>query len=80
MARKMMREIDRALSDVLHFIEESKPVKERNSFKRRQLSFLGADVKRPCVPFDKGMARLEAKKQRRLALVQRRRDLRGSRQ
>lgn len=75
MVKKMKKEIDCALEDVLHFIEESKPAKERNSFKRRQLSFLGADVKKPCVPFNKGMHRLEAKKQRRLAVIQRRKDL-----
>lgn len=69
MVRKMSAELEKAYGEVLDFIEESKPAKVRASFKRKQLKFLKADVKKPKVPFDKGMRRLEAKKQRRLEAV-----------
>lgn len=66
MARKISAELEKAYNEVLGFVEDSRPARARASLKRKQLKYLKADVKKPMVPFNKGMRRLEAKKQRRL--------------
>lgn len=62
----MDKELERSYKEILEYIEEEKPARARTSYKRQQLAFLRADVKRPQVPLNKGMRRLELKKQRRL--------------
>ncbi|KAI4291301.1 hypothetical protein PAPHI01_0575 [Pancytospora philotis] len=70
MVQRMDKQLDRVYKDVLEYVDEEKPARAKASFKRKQLSFLGADVKRPKVPFKIGMRRLEDKKKRRLANIQ----------
>lgn len=75
MAKNMEKSLERAFKEITEFMEEAKPMRVRNNFKQRQLKFLKADVKKPKVPFNIGMRRLEEKKQRRINNIQRKQAL-----
>lgn len=72
---RVNKEIDRIYNEVQQYIEENKDPKERNNFKRKQLSFLKADVHHPKIPFKRSMLIETRKKERRVKSVQRKIDV-----
>lgn len=70
MVKKMFKELDKAYKEIETFVEESRSAKIRINFKRKQLQFLKADVKKHKLPFKIGLKKIEAKKRRRIENVQ----------
>jgi len=72
---RVKKEIDRVLAEIQEYTDESKPLRERNNFKRKQLQFLKADVHKPFIPFRRAMLVEKRKKLRRKAAVERKAQL-----
>ncbi len=61
----MTEMLEKTFKEIEEFIQESKPVKKQINFKRKQLQFLKADVKKPKIPLKIGFKIIERKKLRR---------------
>lgn len=57
--------LDKTMEDIERFLKESKPKREQNNFKKKQLQFLKADVARPKIPFKRILLKLDRKKDRK---------------
>lgn len=57
--------LDKTLQDIELFVRKSKTVREQNNFKKKQLQFLKADVKKPKIPFKRILLKLDRKKARK---------------
>ena len=72
---RVNKEIDKIYNEVQQYIEECKEPREKNNFKRKQLSFLKADVHHPKIPFKRCMLIEKRKKERRIKSVNRKIDI-----
>lgn len=75
MAKDMKKAMEKMYGDVLKYIENARPIREKHNFQRKQLQFLKADVQRPKLPFRRAMLVQEHKKERKAALAKRKRDM-----
>lgn len=75
MVKKLVKDLDRAYKEIVEFVEDSRAPAEKINFKKRQLKFLNADVRKEKIPFKHCMVLLERKKQRRLNAVANKRNL-----
>ncbi len=67
--------LDKTLKDIEKFIHNQKPMKFQNNFKKKQLQFLKANVKKTKVPFKVGLRKLEAKKKRKQVNIRKKKEL-----
>jgi len=75
MGNRMNSKIEKILHEITEFVDNARPAKEKINFKKKQLVFLKANVRKEAIPFKDGLKRLEAKRRKKKESRERKREL-----